>query len=108
MAHNPPYAQRGWTSPATAATKDRAADLRARLLAALCDAGAAGMLSEALHDAVKTWHVSIRRRTKMLATLRDAGLVTASERAVTGHGLHYRITDAGRAEHAANTTRRAA
>lgn len=108
MAKNPPYSQRGITSPATAATRARADDLRARLLAALAAAGGAGLLSDEVHDAVKARHVSIRRRTKMLSTLRDAGLVTASERAATGHGLHYTITDAGRAEHEARSGKKAA
>lgn len=102
------YQQRGIASASRPAMIARAVDLRARVLAALFEAGAAGALSEALHEAVAGRHPSIRRRTKMLATLRAEGLVDSSGRAPTGHGVVWTITEAGRTEHAATSAKKAA
>lgn len=108
MTERRSYEQRGVNSASRPMIEAARADLRARILALLVAAGDAGLASEALHEELRGRHPNGGRRTGELERLQRGGFVRSSRPAAFGPGVQWSVTAEGRAEHAANTARRAA
>lgn len=90
------YQRRGISSLQRANEVRAREDLRRRALAAIVNAGDAGILSEDLHDTLRTRFPRQGMRDNAIGRLRAEGLIANGGRADAGHGVRWVATDAGR------------
>lgn len=87
MSDRRPYSTRGFASTLRASEERSREELHRRALAIITAAGSSGVLSETLHDELKTRWPRPGQRKAALEALRTAGQIVNAGRAKQGHGI---------------------